>query len=211
NFSQPIRDNVNENISGQVGQVAAKLYGDDLEVLQQQAERVKDVIAGVPGVADLAIVKSGQVPQIQVNPDRLALARYGMALGDFQHAFQTAVGGSPVADFWEGERRFDVITRLPLAVREDVEELPQLRIPVTGGAAVPLEALARVDLGYGRASISRENGRRYIGIRMNVRGRDLGGFVEEARARVAARAPNPPGVTVEWGGEFENKERAMAR
>jgi heavy metal efflux system protein len=211
NFSQPIRDNVNENISGQVGQVAAKLYGEDLDALHKQAERVKDVLAGVPGVADLAIVKSGEVPQIQVTPDRLALARYGMALGDFQHAFQTAVGGSPVADFWEGERRFDVVTRLPLAAREDVEELRQLRIPVTGGVAVPLEALAHVDVGYGRASISRENGRRYIGIRMNVRGRDLGGFVEEARARVSAQAPNPPGVTVEWGGEFENKEHAMAR
>jgi heavy metal efflux system protein len=211
NFSQPIRDNVNENISGQFGQIAVKLYGDDLDALQQQAERVKDVIAGVSGVADLGIVKSGEVPQIKVKPDRLALGRYGMALGDFQHAFQTAVGGSPVADYWEGERRFDVIARLPLATREDVEELRQLRIPVTGGVAVPLDALARVGVGYGRASISRENGRRYIGIRMNVRGRDMGGFVDEARAAVAQRAPNPPGISIEWGGEFENKERAMAR
>src|SRR5262245_24237203 len=211
NFAQPIRDNVNENISGQVGQVAAKIFGDDLDVMQKQAEKVKDVIATVPGVADLAIVKSGEVPQIQVNPDRLALARYGMALGDFQHAFQNAVGGSPVADYWDGERRFDVVTRFPLSAREDVEELRQLRIPVSGGVAVPLDALAKIDLGYGRASIGRENGRRYIGIRMNVRGRDLGGFVEEARAKVAAQAPNPPGVQIEWGGEFENKERAMAR
>jgi cobalt-zinc-cadmium resistance protein CzcA len=211
NFSQPIRDNVNENISGQFGQIAVKLYGDDLDVLQQQAERVKDVIADVPGVADLGIVKSGEVPQIQVKPDRLALGRYGMALGDFQHAFESAVGGRPVADFWEGERRTDVVMRFPLPAREDVEELRQLRIPVEGGVAVPLEALARVGVGYGRASISRENGRRYIGIRMNVRGRDLGGFVDEARARVAAAAPEPPGVTIEWGGEFENKERAMAR
>src|SRR5262249_61497055 len=132
NFSQPIRDNVNENISGQVGQVAAKLYGDDLDVLQQQAERVKDVIAGVPGVADLAIVKSGEAPQIQVNPDRLALARYGMALGDFQHAFQNAVGGSPAADYCDGERRFDVVTRFPLSAREPAEELRQLRIPPRG-------------------------------------------------------------------------------
>src|SRR5262249_48670869 len=97
NFSQPIRDNVNENIAGQFGQIAVKLYGDDLDVLQQHAERVKDVLAGVSGVADLGIVKSGEVPQIQVKPDRLALARYGMAVGDFQHAFQTAVGGRPVA------------------------------------------------------------------------------------------------------------------
>jgi len=211
NFSQPIRDNVNENISGQFGQIAVKLYGDDLGVLQQHAEHVKDAIAAVPGVADLGIVKSGEVPQIQVKPDRQALARYGMALGDFQHAFETAVGGRPVADFWEGERRTDVVMRFPLSAREDVEELRQLRIPVEGGAAVPLDALAHVGVGYGRASISRENGRRYIGIRMNVRGRDLGGFVDEARARVAAKAPNPPGITIEWGGEFENKERAMAR
>ncbi len=211
NFSQPIRDNVNENISGQFGQIAVKLYGDDLDVLQKQAERVKDAIADVPGVADLGIVKSGEVPQIQVKPDRLALARYGMPLGEFQHAFESAVGGRPVADFWEGERRTDVVMRFPLPAREDVEELRQLRIPVEGGVAVPLDALAHTGVGYGRASISRENGRRYIGIRMNVRGRDLGGFVDEARARVAARAPNPPGITIEWGGEFENKERAMAR
>src|SRR4029453_8440968 len=209
NFSQPIRDNVNENISGQFGQIAVKLYGDDLNVLQQHAEHVKDAIAAVPGVADLGIVKSGEVPQIQVKPDRQALARYGMAPGDFQHAFETAVGGRRVADFWEGERRTDVVMRFPLAAREDVEELRQLRIPVEGGAAVPLDALAHVGVGYGRASISRENGRRYIGIRMNVRGRDLGGFVDEARARVAATAPNPPGVTIEWGGAFVNKERAM--
>jgi heavy metal efflux system protein len=210
NFSQPIRDNVNENISGQFGQIAVKLYGDDLDVLQEHAERAKDVIAGVAGVADLGIVKSGEVPQIQVKPDRLALARYGMALGDFQHAFETAVGGRPVADYWEGERHVDVVIRLPLASRDDVEEIRHLRI-ATHGAAVPLGELAHVGVGYGRASISRENGRRYVGIRMNVRGRDMGGFVAEARAKVAAQAPTPVGTTIEWGGEFENKERAMAR
>lgn len=211
NFSQPIRDNVNENISGQFGQIAVKLYGDDLRVLQDHAERVKNAIADVPGVADLGIVKSGEVPQIQVKPDRTTLARYGMALGEFQHVFETAVGGRPVADYWEGERRSDVVMRFPLVARQDVEELRQLRIPVEGGVAVPLDALAHVGVGYGRASISRENGRRYIGIRMNVRGRDMGGFVDEARAHVAQAAPNPPGVTIEWGGEFENKERAMKR
>lgn len=211
NFSQPIRDNVNESISGQFGQIAVKLYGDDLVTLQGQAERVKDAIASVAGVADLGIVKSGEVPQVQVKPDRTALARYGMSLGDFQHVFQTAIGGVPVADFWEGERRFDVVIRLPLSSRDDVEKIRKLRVPVDGGVTVPLEALARVDLGFGRASINRENGRRYIGLRMNVRGRDLGGFVSEARAKVDAAAPMPAGVTQEWGGEFENKERAMAR
>jgi cobalt-zinc-cadmium resistance protein CzcA len=173
NFSQPIRDNVNENISGQFGQIAVKLYGDDLVALQAQAEKAKAAIGKVAGVADLGIVKSGEVPQIQVNPDRLTLARYGMRLGDFQRVFQTAVGGRPVADFWEGERRFDVVMRLPLSARDDVEKIRMLRVPVEGGSTVPLATLARVQTGLGRASINRENGRRYIGIRMNVRGRDM--------------------------------------
>lgn len=211
NFSQPIRDNVNESISGQQGQVAVKLYGDDLPALQQQAERVKQVLSTVPGIADLALVKSGSVEQIQVQPDRVALARYGMTLGDFQHVFQTAVGGRPVDEFWEGERRFDVVLRLPQNERDDVEKLKKLRVAVQGGVTVPLESLARLSTGQGRASINRENGRRYIGIRMNVRDRDLGSFVDDARARVDAEAPLKPGQKLEWGGEFENKERAMNR
>ncbi len=211
NFSQPIRDNVNESISGQQGQVAVKLYGDDLGVLQKQAERVKQVLSTVPGVADLALVKSGSVEQIQVQPDRVALARYGMTIGEFQHVFQTAVGGRPVDEFWEGERRFDVVLRLPTTERDDVEKLKKLRVAVQGGVTVPLESLARLSTGQGRASINRENGRRYIGIRMNVRDRDLGGFVDDARARVEKEAPLQAGQKLEWGGEFENKERAMNR
>lgn len=211
NFSQPIRDNVNESISGQFGQIAVKLYGDDLVVLQGYAESVKDAIATVPGVADLGIVKSGEVPQIQLTPDRVALARYGMGLGEFQHVFQTAIGGTPVATFWEGERRVDVVMRLPEASRDDVEKIRKLRVPVEGKTLVPLEALAHVTTGKGRASINRENGRRYIGLRMNVRGRDLGSFVADAKAAVKAGTAQPAGVSVEWGGEFENKERAMNR
>jgi len=211
NFSQPIRDNVNESISGQQGQIAVKLYGDDLAALQAQAEKVKAVISRVSGVADLALVKSASVLQVRVKPDRVALARYGMDLGDFQHVFQTALGGRPVADYWEGERKFDVVLRLPPADRDDVEKIRSLRVPVDGGLTIPLSALADVSTSVGRASINRENGRRYIGIRMNVRGRDMGGFVDEARARVEREAPPGPGMTIEWGGEFENKERAMAR
>ena len=211
NFSQPIRDNVNESISGQQGQIAVKLFGEDLQALQAQAERVKAVVSKVHGVADLALVKSATVLQVRVKPDRVALARYGMDLGDFQHVFQTALGGRPVADFWEGERKFDVVLRLPAADRSDVERIRSLRVPVEGGMTIPLSALATVETGQGRASINRENGRRYIGIRMNVRGRDMGGFVNEARAKVEQEAPLGKGMSIEWGGEFENKERAMAR
>ncbi|HXX30540.1 MAG TPA: CusA/CzcA family heavy metal efflux RND transporter [Myxococcaceae bacterium] len=211
NFSQPIRDNVNESISGQQGQIAVKLYGEDLVALQAQAERVKAAIGRVPGAADLGIVKSAATLMIRVKPDRIALARYGMDLGDFQHVFQTALGGRPVSDFWEGERKFDVVLRLPAADRDDLEKIAQLRVPVEGGVTVPLGTLAHVETARGRASINRENGRRYIGIRMNVRGRDMGGFVNEARERVEREAPLGPGMSIEWGGEFENKERAMAR
>jgi cobalt-zinc-cadmium resistance protein CzcA len=211
NFSQPIRDNVNENISGQFGQIALKLYGDDLTVLQAHAEKVKAVIAGVPGVADLGIVKSGEVPQIQLRPDREALARYGLDVGDFQRIFQAAVGGVEVGTFWEGEIPRALVLRFAQGARDDVEKIRKLPIAVDGGVTVPLESLARVDLGVGRASINRENGRRYIGIRMNVRGRDMGSFVADAQQRVARQAPGPAGVQGEWGGEFENKQRAMAR
>ena len=211
NFSQPIRDNVNESISGQQGQIAVKLFGDDLVALQAQAEKVKSVISRVPGVADLALVKSASVLQVRVKPNRVALARYGMDLGDFQHVFQTALGGRPVSDYWEGERKFDVVLRLPPADRDDVEKIRSLRVPVDGGLTIPLSALADVETSVGRASINRENGRRYIGIRMNVRGRDMGGFVNEARDRVEREAPLGKGMSIDWGGEFENKERAMAR
>jgi cobalt-zinc-cadmium resistance protein CzcA len=211
NYSQPIRDNVNENISGQFGQIALKIYGDDLKILQAQAEKMKSAIAQVPGVADLGIVKSGEVPQIQLRPDREALARYGLDVGDFQHIFQAAVGGVTVGVYWEGEIPRDLVLRFAQSARDDIEKIRKLPIAVSGGVTVPLESLATVELGTGRASINRENGHRYIGIRMNVRGRDMGSFVTDAQAQVALKAPLPGGVTAEWGGEFENKQRAMAR
>ena len=211
NFSQPIRDNVNENISGQFGQIAVKIYGDDLEVLQDLAEQVKNTIAEVAGVADLGIVKSSEIPQIRIDPDRSALGRYGLDMDDFQHALQAALSGEPVGVFWDHEMRFDIVLRYPTAARDDLEKISKLRVPVQGGITVPLDTLAQVSIGRGRAAISRENGHRYIGIRLNVRGRDLGSFVNEARAKVAHDVPLPTGTMIEWGGEFESKERAMAR
>ena len=211
NFSQPIRDNVNESISGQQGQIAVKIFGNDLKELQPYAEKVKGVLSHVNGVADLGLVKSATVPYLQITPDREALARYGMHVGAFQHVLQSALGGLPVSEFWEGERRFDIVLRLPQSARDEEEKIRKLQVPISEGVTIPLEVLAHVTRGIGRAAISRENGRRYIGVRMNVRGRDLGTFVEEARTSIAKLAPAPAGVTMEWGGEFENKERAMAR
>lgn len=211
NFSQPIRDNVNESIAGQQGQVALKLFADSMDDLAQAADEAKDALEGVSGVADLGIVKSGLQPQVQVRPRRELLGRFGLTMADVQGFVSTALGGRAVGLHWEGERSFDVVLRLPNDARDSVERLSNLRIPTATGALVPLSSLADISVGYGRAAINRENGQRYVGIRMNVRGRDLGSFVDDARHAVEARVKKRPGLTMVWGGEFESKERAMAR
>ena len=187
NFSQPIRDNVAENISGQFGQIALKIYGEDLAELQRAAEHAKDVLGGVPGVADLGIVKASESPQIAVKLDRDALGRFDLDLDDVQDYIETAMAGHVASELWEGEKRFDVTVRLPRATREDLDSIRNIRLPLKTGLVVPLSAVADVTVGTGRAAITRENGRRYIGVRMNVRARDMGSFVEEARKRVAGK------------------------
>ncbi len=211
NFSQPIRDNVEENISGQKGTVAVKIFGEDLATLQGLADQVKSSVAGVPGVADLAIVVSSEMPQISVELDRAALARHDLDLADVQDYLETAMGGHVANELWEGEKRFDVTVRLPSAAREDVGSIRRLAIPLPSGATIPLSELADVKMGTGRAAITREEGRRYVGVRMNVRNRDLGSFVADAQASVASGMAIPPGYEIRWGGEFENQQRAMAR
>lgn len=211
NFSQPIRDNVNENMAGQYGQVALKIFSPDMADLQQAAEEAKAALQTVPGIADLGIVKSGEAPQVLIRPKRESLGRFNLSMYEVQSFLATALGGRTVADLWEGERVFDVVLRLPGNTRETTEQLESLRIPTQAGALVPLPAIAEVSLGYGRAAINRENGQRYVGIRMNVRGRDLGSFADEARKVVEQRLTPKSGMTTYWGGEFESKERAMRR
>ncbi len=211
NFSQPIRDNVAENISGQFGQIALKIYGDDLDVLQQAAEKAKDAIADVPGVADLGIVKSGESPQVAVKLDRDALARFDLDLADVQDYIETAMGGHVASELWDGEKRFDVTVRLPRVTRQDVPAIREVRLPLKDGQVIPLSAVADVRMATGRAAITRENGHRYIGVRMNVRNRDMGSFVAEAQKKVDAALKLPAGYQLTWGGEFENQQRAMAR
>lgn len=211
NFSQPIRDNVNENISGQFGQIALKIYANDLKDLQATAEASKTALANVRGVADLGIVKSGEVPQIQISPKRKELGRFGLTMQDVQGVMSTALGGRVAGELWEGDRSFNVVLRFPESSRDTIEKVSALRIPTPSGALVPLTSVADVQVAYGRASINRENGQRYVGVRMNVRGRDMGSFVEEARTTLREKVQLRPGMSVEWGGEFESKERAMKR
>jgi heavy metal efflux system protein len=211
NFSQPIRDNVNDNISGQPGQIALKVYAHDLKRLQAAAERAKDAIAKVHGAADLGILKSAETPQVIVRPRRGALGRYGIDIAEVQNFVTMALGGKAVTDFWEDERVFDVVLRLPEGHRSTVEDVSNLRIPTRTGALVPLSAVADVLVDRGRASINRENGQRYVGVRMNVRGRDMGSFVNDAQHAVDRVLKRGDGLDWEWGGEFESKQRAMSR
>src|SRR5215831_9483326 len=151
------------------------------------------------------------MPQIEVQLNRSALARYDLDLGGVQDYIETAMGGHVASELWEGERRFDVTVRLPSTTREDVGSIRNIMLPLKNGALVPISAVAAVRIGKGRAAITRESGRRYIGIRMNVRDRDMGSFVQEARKAVDATLKLPPGYEITWGGEFENQQRAMAR
>jgi len=211
NFSQPIRDNVNENISGQQGQVAVKIYGDDVATLRKLADAAEAEIAKVPGIADPGIVKASEEPVIAVAPDRKALARWDQDLGSVQNYLETALSGHAASELWEGEKRFDVTVRFPRASREDIAAIRELRVPLKDGSLIPVSALARVGLAKGPAAITRENGKRYIGIRANVRDRDLGSVIAEARQRVDRAVQLPVGYELTWGGEFENQQRAMAR
>ena len=167
-----------------------------------------------PGVADLGIVKAAEQPAIAVTPNRDALARYDLDLGDVQDYIETALAGHAATELWDGEKRFDVTVRLPRRARaRSVEAIRNLRVPLKDGALVPVaRARRRRRSALGRAAITRENGKRYVGIRMNVRNRDLGSFVAEAQQQASARGVKlPAGYELVWGGEFENQQRAMKR
>ena len=211
NFSQPIRDNVAENIKGQFGEISVKIYGDDLSVLDKVADEVSAQIGKVAGVADLGVVRMAEQPAIGVEPDRVALARWNLDLGSLQDYVETALSGHTAAEWLEAEKRFDVTVRLPPASRETTQAIRELRVPLEDGALVPVSALAKVTETVSREQITREHGKRYIGIRMNVRGRDLGSFVAEAQRNVAAHVKVPTGYEMDWGGDFADQQRAMHR
>ena len=211
NFSQPIKDNVNENISGQQGQIAIKIYGEDVGQLREIAEKVVNECQKVPGIVDVGIVKAAEQPVIAVNPDRGALARWDQDLGSLQDYIETALSGHAASALWDGEKRFDVTVRFPKAAREDLDSIRSLRVPLKDGSLIPVSALAKVEMAHGPAAITRDNGKRYIGVRTNLRNRDLGSAIAEAQERVEKNVKLPVGYEMTWGGEFENQQRAMKR
>ncbi len=213
NFSQVIEDNVEEALSGVKGEIAVKIFGPDLDVLEDKSEQVAEVIGGIRGAADVAAIKVGGATELDVHLDRERLARYGLQAGDVNRTVQAALGGVAVATFYERDRAFDLTVRLDAPFRQaaaDVAELP-VALPGGAGATIPLGEIARVEVRQGAARISREAGGRNVSVKANLRGRDQGSFVAEAQAKVAQRVHLPPGYTMTWGGQFENQRRAMDR
>lgn len=208
-FTQPVQMRMNELIAGVRAEVAIKVFGDDLDTLVDLGERVEKVAAGIAGAADVKLEQSTGLPLLTIQPDRAALARYGLAIADVQDTVSIAMGGGPAGQVFEGDRRIDIVVRLPEAQRSRLEGLSALPIPLpprddpSAPTTVPLGEVAHIELSTGPNQISRESGKRRVVITANVRDRDLGSFVEELRATVAAEVSLPEGYWINYGGTFE--------
>ena len=213
-FTQPVQMRMNELIAGVRSDVAVKLFGDDLDQLLESGGAVEQVVESIPGAKDVKIEQVTGLPVLAVTPKRDMLARYGINMSDVQDAVATATGGRAAGQVFEGDRRFDVVVRLPEELRTNVDALGSLPIPIGGdGAAgfVPLAQVADIELSVGPNQISRENGKRRAVITANVRGRDLGSFIADLRTKIDADVTLPEGYYVEYGGTFEQLQSAATR
>ncbi|MCA6062740.1 efflux RND transporter permease subunit [Thalassolituus marinus] len=209
-FSQPIELRFNELISGVRTDLAVMVFGDDFDILQRTADQIALKLRGIPGAADVRVEQVSGLPTLTVQIDHAAAAQYGLSAADVSEAVATGIGGTSAGKIFEGDRRFDVVIRLEEVARNDPAQLAALPIVAADGTVVPLSSVARIDVREGPNQISRNNGSRRIVVQSNVRGRDLGGFVQEAQTAVAD-VPLPAGVYLTWGGQFENLQRAEAR
>jgi heavy metal efflux system protein len=211
NFTQPIIDTSTEIATGSSADLAVIIDGPDRARLRALATEALAVVRAVPGAVDTSIEQEADQAQLQIDIRRPQLARYGINVADVQDVIDLAIGGTPIAAVFEGERRFDVVARFIPEARADPAAIGQLLIPTRDGARVPLTQLADVKVVDGATIIARRDNRRQITVRTNIRGRDQGGFVAEAQARFDRAVKLPPGYQVSWGGQFENFERARRR
>ncbi|RVU04486.1 efflux RND transporter permease subunit [Novosphingobium umbonatum] len=208
-MAQPISDRVDEMVTGVRSDIAVKVFGDDLEQLKAKAEEIARVARSLKGAEDLRIEKISGQQYLSIDIDRQAVARYGLNVADVNDLIETAVGGKAATEIFEGERRFPAVVRLPADRRANIQAISDLLVPSPGGAQVRLADVAHISVMDGPAQISRESGKRRIVIGMNVKGRDLGGFVAELQQKVGAQVKLPEGYYLEWGGQFQNMERAL--
>ncbi len=226
-FSQPIQLRFNELISGVRSDVAIKLFGDDMDVLNKTAEKMAVVLGRIPGATEVKVEQTTGLPMLTVNIDREKTARYGLNIADVQDTVATAIGGREAGTLFDGDRRFDIVVRLPDSVRNDLDAIRRLPIAlpatlprtlssqVAAGEGrtgyIPLGEVATLDLAPGPNQISREDGKRRIVVSANVRGRDIGSFVSEAEAKIVQQVKIPAGYWTTWGGQFEQLQSATQR
>ena len=211
NFSQPIADNMEEAISGVKGQLALKIFGDDLKALEDKADQVVGIMHGVQGVQDLGVFRVIGQPNLNVAVDRTRAARYQINVADVQAAIQTAIGGNAVSQVLQGEQRFDLVVRYQQPYRETKEAIENIRLLAPSGQRVALSQLCNISVKDGASEIYREANQRYIAVKYSVRGRDLGSTVEEAMDKVNRQVKLPPGYRFDWAGEYESQKRSSAR
>ena len=211
NFSQPIADNMEEAVSGVKGELAIKLYGDDLRTLEEKGDEVVGVMRRVSGVEDLGLFRVLGQPNLNITVDRGQAARHGINVADVQDAVETAVGGKAVSQVLQGEQRYDLVVRYQAPYRETKEAIEHIRLVAPSGERVSLAQLAKVEVRDGASEIYREENSRYVAIKYSVRGRDLGSAVEEAMKMVSAQVKLPVGYHIDWAGEYESQKRSQRR
>ena len=211
NFSQPISDNVEEAVSGVKGELAVKLYGTDLKVLEQKGDQIVSVMSGIKGVADLGLFRVIGQPNLNYEVDRAAAARYGINVADIQDAIESAVGGNAVTQVLDGEARYDVTVRYSPQFRTTPEEIGNIRLLSPSGERVSINQVTHLKVADGAEEIYREEGLRYVAIKYGVRNRDLGSTVEEAISKVNKQVTLPPGYKLDWAGEYESQKRSSRR
>jgi cobalt-zinc-cadmium resistance protein CzcA len=211
NFSQPIADNMEEAVSGVKGELAIKLYGDDLQLLEEKGDEVVNVMKGVPGVEDLGLFRVLGQPNLNISVERQRAARFGINVADVQDAVETAVGGKAVSQVLQGEQRYDLVVRYQAPYRDNKEAIENIRLLAPSGERVSLAQLGRVEVRDGASEIYREENSRYVAIKYSVRGRDLGSAVEEAMKLVKEKVKLPVGYHIDWAGEYESQKRSQRR
>ena len=211
NFSQPIADNMEEAVSGVKGQLATKIYGDDLRTLEDKADETVKVMRTVPGIEDLGVFRLLGQPNLNVTVDRQQAARFQINVADVQDAVQTAVGGNALTQVLQGEQRYDLVARYQAPYRDTREAIQNIRLFSPSGERVSLAQLCKIEMRDGGSEIYREGNQRYVAVKYSVRGRDLGSTVEEAISKVGKQVQMPRGYHIRWEGEYESEKRAAAR
>ena len=211
NFSQPISDNVEEAVSGVKGELAVKIYGDDLKMLEEKGNAIVSIMSNIRGVEDLGLFRVIGQPNLTFTVDRQAAARFGISVADVQDAIQTAVGGTAQSQVLQGEARYDLVLRYQRPYRNTREAIENVRLLAPSGERISLAQLTKVATTDGAEEIYREGQQRYIAVKYSVRGRDLGSTVEEAIAKVNKQVSLPPGYHIDWAGEYESQKRSQRR